>query len=179
MEVATSADRESDTELRVLFRRAELCLAESRGMILMLQLGSMHLEWLPEIQAEHIETAHRYGGPRPFVALCKLDPRYPLEINYDADLFELKRALDRALPYFAACAVIVGFGGFLGVTMHRSLRLLGMLSRHNPPMNAFASRVEAMRWIEPYAELAVTGEFDPAHFLRALRAMEALLGCEE
>ena len=148
-------------------------------MILMLQLGTMHSEWLPHIHAAHIQAAHRYGGPRPFIALCKLDARYPIDINFDGDVLELKRALERMLPYFQACGVIVGFGGFLGAAMHRSLRLLGMLSRRSPPMSAFSSRVEALRWIEPYAELAVTGEFEVGHFLRALRAMEALLGCEE
>lgn len=148
-------------------------------MLLILQLGTMHSEWLPHIYAAHIATAQRYGGPRPVVALCKLDPRYPIDINFDGELLELKRALERTLPDLQALGVIVGFGGLLGAAMHRSLRLLGMLSRRSPPITAFSSRVEALRWIEPYAALSVTGEFEVGHFLRALRAMEALLGCEE
>src|SRR5690606_32338974 len=120
--------------LRVLYRRPELCMAETRGMILMLQLGAMRVEWLPAMHAAHIETAERYGGPRPFIALSRPDPRYPIDVGFDANLPELKRAFERMLPYFRACAVIVDIDGFLGAALYRGLRFIGMLARREPPM---------------------------------------------
>ncbi|HEY8427085.1 MAG TPA: hypothetical protein VIL20_01870 [Sandaracinaceae bacterium] len=164
--------------LRVLYRRPELCMAETRGMILMLQLGAMRVEWLPAMHAAHIETAERYGGPRPFIALCRLDPRYPIDVGFDANLPELKRAFERMLPYFRACAVIVDIDGFLGAALYRGLRFIGMLARREPPMDAFRNAGEAVRWIEPYALDCTVGPFDASHYLRSLRALEALLGEE-
>lgn len=175
---ARTPDGGDDGGLRVLFQRPQLCMAETRGMILMLQLGAVRLEWLPEMHAAHIEAAERCGGPRPFIALCRLDPRYPVDVGFDSHLLELKQAVDRMLPYFRACAVIVAIDGFLGAAMYRGLRFLGMIARRDPPMHAFRTAGEAVRWIEPYARASTTGPFEPGHYLRSLRALEALLGCD-
>ncbi len=166
-------------DLRVLVHRPELCLAEARGLILLVQLTSTRTEWIPEVHAAYVETALRYGGPRPFIALSKLDRRFPLDVGFDQNLGELRRALDRARPHFQACAVIVGFGGILGFAMHQALRLIGLVSSRHPPMHACSTATEAVCWIEPYAASSTAGGFDRTYYLRALRRMEALLGSED
>jgi hypothetical protein len=166
----------SGDDLRVLVHQPELCMVDARGVILLLLLTAMRTELLAEVQAAHIETATRHGGPRPLIALCKLDRRFPLDIGFNQNLGELRSALDRARPVLQACAVIVGFGGILGFTMHQALRLIGLVSSRKPPMRVCSTATEAVCWIEPYAASSATGGFDRTYYLSALRRLEVLLG---
>jgi hypothetical protein len=176
---ARGGDPDSNGELRVLFERPELCMAECRGMILLVLLTAMRTEWLAPMIAAHVETARRYGGPRPYIALCKLDKRYPLDVGFDQNIGDLRNALDVARPHFRAFAVIVSFGGILGTTMRQALRILGFFAGGNPPMRACSTAAEAIAWIQPYAAASLADPFDAAHCLESLRALEARLGCAD
>lgn len=165
--------------LRVLFHRPEICVAEVGGLVLLVQLTATRLEWLAPIQAAHVSTALRYGGPRPFIAIAKLDRRFPIDIGFDALLSEQRSTLDRLRPHFLACAVVVRFGGILGFTMHRAMQLIGFVAGGSPPMHTCSSAAEAVCWIEPHAAPALAGGFDRGHVLRCLRKLETLLGNED
>lgn len=154
-------------------------MVDARGTTLMVQLTALRTEWLPQMHAAHVEMATRYGGPRPLLALVKLDKRFPLDIGFDQNLGELRRELELARPYFAACAVVVSFGGMLGTTMRQALRFIGLLAHGSPPMQVCSTAAEAVMWIEPYAMSCTGCAFNRVDCLEALREVEALLGCTD
>lgn len=162
-------------DFRVLYRRPELCIADARGVTLLVQLTSVRSEWLPHLTAAHIDVAERHGGPRPFVALCKLDPRFKLDVGFDQNLRELRSALVEVRPHMQACATIVSFDGVLGFTMRRALQLIGIVAGGDPPMHVCSTAAEAVCWIEPYASTSIVGTFDRSYFLKALQRCESLL----
>lgn len=141
-------------------------------------LTALRTEWLAQLQAAHAEAAIRCGGPRPFIALVKMDKRFPLQIGFDFNLGELRAALERTRPSLAACAVIVTFGGVLGFTMHQALRLIGFAAQRSPPMQVCSTAMEAVCWIEPHVVASTAGPFDPVYMLETLRTIEVLLGAE-
>ncbi len=176
-EALLSSGRNSDfAKVRVLAQRPEVCMVDARGMLLMLQLTTMRSEWLAELRSARQEAVKRYGGPRPFIALCKLDRRFPIDIGFDQELRDLQRELEGARADFSACAVIVSFDGLLGDLLRHALGLIGLVAGREPPMRVCSTAAEAVCWIEPYAASSIAGPFDRAYFLGALRALEALMG---
>lgn len=167
-----------DDDLRVLFRRPEICVAEARGLVVLVQLTATRNEWLDPIVKACVGCALRHGGPRPLIAVAKLDRRFPIDIGFDQNLIEQRRALDRIRPHVRAFAVVVRFGGILGFTMHRGLQAIGLVAGGDPPMRACSSAAEAVCWIEPYAAASSDG-FDRGRALRSLRKLDEILGNED
>jgi hypothetical protein len=163
-------------DLTVLFRRDELLMVDVGGLVLSLALTSLKSEWIPGLTAAVRQAHETAGAPVPIVAVHRLDKRYPLQVGFDSNLGDLRRALAELRPAMRAVAVVTEFDGFLGATMRAALAAIGAVSRGKPPIAPHRSVAQALGWLEPHLPPDQLGPEARARQFASLQAMGEELG---
>jgi len=101
---------------------------------------------------EAVDTASK-ANPSGLVLLSafRLDERFPLQFDFDADretLAETLRAVDQKLN---AIASVLEFGGVRAAAMRIASRAVWALARPSAKMGIFDSLTDAALWLSPHA----------------------------
>lgn len=165
--------RESAAEepLALLIQRPETCLALVDGALVGIRRAMLTPKDLARFRDAILGV--RADDPAGLVMLSvfRLDPRFPLSVDFDSDLtgfVETLRCVDGRLH---AIASVLEFGGVRAAAMRVTTRAVRALGRPRARMADFDRVVDAADWLARQAE--GTGvPTEAATYLRAYRLVD-------
>lgn len=155
----------------------EWCAAESGGVLHLLFLTSVRTAWLPKMTEVIRGAASRHENERAaLLCVFRLDKRYPLDIGFDQNLTDLRRAHREIAPSICASAMTLEFGGLLALAMKAAVATTSLLVKRQYPRTIHSSVVSAASWLRPHA--SASERRDVGHYASAVDRMRMELGCE-
>jgi hypothetical protein len=161
-------DQDRDADVRITVCRPECCIGYSHGMVFSIWSSPVRGYLLPDVERSVREAAEQFDEGVTTLSLYRLDRRFPIAVDHDADLEDIFRTLRALRPYLRGSASVLEFDGMLADLVRTAIHGLELLTRGAVQLPVFSRVLDALLWLHPRTPDARS----IAHYRAALATME-------